>query len=66
MPFAVKNLFDVAGVVTRAGSAINRSDAPRGCTDAPLVTRLEAAGAILVGCLNMGEYAYDFTRRERA
>ena len=29
--------------------------------DAPLIERLEAAGAILVGALNMGEYAYDFT-----
>ena len=60
VPFAVKNLFDVAGVVTRAGSAINRAQPPA-TADAPLVTRLEAAGAILVGCVNMGEYAYDFT-----
>ena len=60
VPFAVKNLFDVAGVVTRAGSAINRAQPPA-TADAALVTRLEAAGAILVGCLNMGEYAYDFT-----
>ena len=60
VPFAVKNLFDVAGVVTRAGSAINRG-LPPASADSPLVTRLEAAGAILVGCLNMGEYAYDFT-----
>ncbi len=60
VPFAVKNLFDVAGVVTRAGSGINRAN-PAAVADAPLVTRLEAAGAILVGCLNMGEYAYDFT-----
>ncbi len=60
VPFAVKNLFDVAGLPTRAGSLINRSHAPA-AADAPLVARLEAAGAILVGCLNMGEYAYDFT-----
>jgi len=60
VPFAVKNLFDVAGLPTRAGSAINRTRTSA-AADAPLVRRLEAAGAILVGCLNMGEYAYDFT-----
>jgi aspartyl-tRNA(Asn)/glutamyl-tRNA(Gln) amidotransferase subunit A len=60
VPFAVKNLIDVAGLPTRAGSKINRDHKPA-AADAPLVTRLEAAGAILVGALNMGEYAYDFT-----
>jgi 1-carboxybiuret hydrolase len=60
VPFAVKNLFDVAGLPTLAGSKINRDLAPAG-RDAPLIERLEAAGAILVGALNMGEYAYDFT-----
>jgi aspartyl-tRNA(Asn)/glutamyl-tRNA(Gln) amidotransferase subunit A len=60
VPFAVKNLFDVAGLPTVAGSKISRSN-PSATADAPLVTRLEAAGAILVGALNMGEYAYDFT-----
>lgn len=59
-PFAAKNLFDIAGLVTRAGSRINRDHPPAG-TDATLVTRLEAAGALLLGGLNMGEYAYDFT-----
>ncbi len=59
-PFAVKNLFDVAGLPTRAGSKINR-ELPPAETDATLVTRLEAAGAVLIGALNMGEYAYDFT-----
>ncbi len=62
VPFAVKNLYDIAGLATRAGSAINR-DRPAATADAALVTRLEAAGAILVGALNMGEYAYDFTGR---
>ena len=60
VPFAVKNLIDVAGLPTLAGSKINR-DHPPAAEDAPLVRRLEAAGAILVGALNMGEYAYDFT-----
>jgi 1-carboxybiuret hydrolase len=60
VPFAVKNLFDVSGLATRAGSRINRRrpPAPR---DATLIERLETAGAVLVGALNMGEYAYDFT-----
>ncbi|MEM6665612.1 MAG: AtzE family amidohydrolase [Pseudomonadota bacterium] len=60
VPFAVKNLFDLKGLTTRAGSLINRENAPAQ-TDATLVTRLEAAGAVCVGALNMGEYAYDFT-----
>ncbi len=60
VPFAVKNLIDVAGLPTLAGSRINR-DRPPAATDATLVTRLEAAGAVLLGALNMGEYAYDFT-----
>ena len=60
VPFAVKNLFDVAGIATLAGSKINRDRDPAS-VDSPLITRLESAGAILVGALNMGEYAYDFT-----
>jgi len=60
VPFAVKNLFDVAGLATLAGSKIERDAAPA-ARDALLVRRLEAAGAILVGALNMDEYAYGFT-----
>jgi AtzE family amidohydrolase len=60
VPFAVKNLFDIAGLATRAGSKINR-ELPPAPRDQPLIERLEAAGAVLVGALNMGEYAYDFT-----
>jgi 1-carboxybiuret hydrolase len=60
VPFAVKNLFDIAGLATRAGSKINRKRAPA-VRDATLIERLEAAGAVLLGALNMGEYAYDFT-----
>src|SRR3954462_3974831 len=60
VPFAVKNLFDVTGLPTRAGSKINR-ELPPATRDSPLIERLEAAGAVLVGALNMGEYAYDFT-----
>jgi 1-carboxybiuret hydrolase len=60
VPFAVKNLFDVAGLPTLAGSKINREHPPA-TRDATLIERFEAAGAILLGALNMGEYAYDFT-----
>ncbi len=60
VPFAVKNLFDMAGLPTLAGSKINRTDPPAK-RDAVLIERLEAAGAIAIGALNMGEYAYDFT-----
>src|SRR5260221_5708953 len=60
VPYAVKNLFDVAGLVTLAGSKINRDHAPAG-NDATAIQRLAAAGAVLVGALNMDEYAYGFT-----
>jgi len=60
VPFAAKNLFDVQGLATRAGSKINRDLKPSQ-RDATLIERMEAAGAVLVGALNMGEYAYDFT-----
>lgn len=60
VPFAVKNLFDIAGETTIAGSRISAGDppAPR---DATAIARLEDAGAILVGALNMDEYASGFT-----
>jgi AtzE family amidohydrolase len=60
VPFAVKNLFDVTGLPTLAGSKINR-DLPVARRDATLIERLEAAGAVLVGTLNMDEYAYGFS-----
>ena len=60
VPFAVKNLFDIEGIPTRAGSMINRERMPA-ARDALLVRRLSDAGAVLLGGLNMGEYAYDFT-----
>jgi len=59
VPFAVKNLIDIARLPTLAGSKINR-ERPPASADATLVARLEA-GAVLVGALNMGEFAYDFT-----
>lgn len=60
LPFAVKDLFDVAGVTTLAGSRINR-ERPPAARDAAAVAALRAAGAILVGALTMDEYAYGFT-----
>jgi AtzE family amidohydrolase len=59
VPFAVKNLFDIAGITTIAGSKINQEN-PAAIKDATAVTRLKQAGAILVGTLNMDEYAYGF------
>lgn len=59
VPFAVKNLFDVAGVTTLAGSKINAENPPA-TEDATAISRLQQAGAILVGTLNMDEYAYGF------
>jgi amidase/aspartyl-tRNA(Asn)/glutamyl-tRNA(Gln) amidotransferase subunit A len=60
VPFAVKNLFDLKGLPTLAGSKIERESTPA-ARDALLVERMEAAGAVLVGALNMDEYAYGFT-----
>ncbi len=60
VPFAAKNLFDVAGVATLAGSVIRR-DAPVASRDAAAVEAMRRAGAVLVGTLNMDEFAYGFT-----
>jgi AtzE family amidohydrolase len=59
-PFAVKNLYDIEGVTTLSGSRIHR-DRPPAASDARLIERLSSAGAILVGALNMDEYAYGFS-----
>ncbi|MEZ2226013.1 MAG: AtzE family amidohydrolase [Microcoleus sp.] len=59
VPFAVKNLFDIGGITTLAGSKIN-ADNPPATRDAAAVARLRQAGAVLVGTLNMDEYAYGF------
>jgi len=59
VPFAVKDLFDIAGVSTKAGSKIHAERRPAD-RDATAIRRLTAAGAVLVGALNMEEYAYGF------
>lgn len=60
VPVAVKNLFDLEGLPTVAGSKIRRA-APPAARDAFLVRKLREAGAVVVGALNMDEYAYGFT-----
>jgi aspartyl-tRNA(Asn)/glutamyl-tRNA(Gln) amidotransferase subunit A len=57
IPLAIKDLFDIAGQVTRAGSRLfaNRPPATR---DAPAIARLRAAGFIFIGRTNMTEFAY--------
>ena len=65
VPYAVKNLFDVAGLATLAGSRLHATRAPAN-HDAELVRRMRAAGAILVGTLNMDAYAYGFTTENTA
>jgi aspartyl-tRNA(Asn)/glutamyl-tRNA(Gln) amidotransferase subunit A len=60
VPYAVKNLYDIQGVTTRAGSKINR-DNPPAAANAAVIARLEAAGAVLIGALDMDEFAYGFT-----
>ncbi len=60
VPYAVKDLVDIAGLSTLAGSKINRLRPPA-ARDGAVVRRMQAAGAVLLGALNMGEYAYDFT-----
>jgi AtzE family amidohydrolase len=60
IPYAVKNLFDVAGVPTIAGSKVYAS-APAAAHDSYLVDRMCNTGGMLAGCLNMDEFAYGFT-----
>jgi aspartyl-tRNA(Asn)/glutamyl-tRNA(Gln) amidotransferase subunit A len=57
LPISIKDLFDVAGDVTMAGS-VTLDDAPPARANAPVVERLVAAGAIIVGRTNMTEFAF--------
>lgn len=59
VPFAVKNLFDIAGIATLAGAKLN-GDRPVATENAIAIRKLQQAGAVLVGALNMDEYAYGF------
>jgi AtzE family amidohydrolase len=60
VPYVAKNLFNITGLPTLAGSKIGASS-PASATDATLVARMTRAGAILIGASNMDEYAYGFT-----
>ena len=57
LPISIKDLFDVAGETTLAGSVV-RQEAPAATEDAEVVRRLQAAGAIVIGRTNMTEFAY--------
>jgi len=57
IPVAVKDLFDLEGCVTRAGSRVLEG-APPALVSAPAVARLERAGFVIVGRTNMTEFAY--------
>ena len=54
----IKDLFDVAGEVTRAGSKVLAEEGKPAAADAPVVQRLRAAGAVIVAKTNMTEFAY--------
>ncbi len=60
LPISVKDLYDVGGEVTRAGSKVLANAAPAK-SDAPAVARLRAAGAVIVGRTNMVEFAFGTT-----
>src|SRR6185295_5063900 len=57
IPLAIKDLFDVAGEVTKAGSRV-LANQPPAARDAPVIARLRAAGFIFIGRSNMTEFAY--------
>lgn len=57
LPVSLKDLFDVAGERTLAGSKA-RDDAPVATRDAVIVARLKAAGAVIIGRTNMTEFAF--------
>lgn len=59
VPYAVKDLFDVEGLPTTAGSAA-RAKGPAATVDAEAVRRLQAAGAVLCATVNMDAFAYGF------
>lgn len=55
---SIKDLFDVAGEVTRAGSKVLADEGRPAERDAPIVQRLRAAGAVIVAKTNMSEFAF--------
>jgi aspartyl-tRNA(Asn)/glutamyl-tRNA(Gln) amidotransferase subunit A len=57
IPISIKDLFDIKGQVTRAGSRALEDSAPA-AADAPVVARLRRAGFVVIGRTNMTEFAY--------
>ena len=55
---SIKDLFDVKGEVTRAGSRVVAEEGRSAAADAPVVTRLRAAGAVIAAKTNMSEFAF--------
>src|SRR5262245_46563135 len=55
---SIKDLFDVAGEVTRVGSKVFAEEGKPAAADAPVVRRLRAGGAVIVAKTNMSEFAY--------
>jgi aspartyl-tRNA(Asn)/glutamyl-tRNA(Gln) amidotransferase subunit A len=63
IPISIKDLIDVAGTPTTAGSAVPSSEAS---VDAPSIARLREAGAIIIGKTNLHEFAFGTTSEESA
>jgi aspartyl-tRNA(Asn)/glutamyl-tRNA(Gln) amidotransferase subunit A len=57
IPISVKDLFDVAGEITMAGSRVRKNSSPA-TENANIISKLRAAGAILIGRTNMTEFAF--------
>ena len=57
IPISIKDLFDVEGEITSAGTTA-LDDAPPAAADAPIIKRLKAAGAVLIGRTNMTQFAF--------
>jgi aspartyl-tRNA(Asn)/glutamyl-tRNA(Gln) amidotransferase subunit A len=58
IPVSIKDLFDIRGQVTRAGSRALEEDCTPADADAPVVARLRRAGFVVIGRTNMTEFAY--------
>jgi aspartyl-tRNA(Asn)/glutamyl-tRNA(Gln) amidotransferase subunit A len=64
VPISIKDLFDVRGTTTTAGSRVR--EAHRATVDAPIVARLREAGAIIIGKTNLHEFALGTTNEDSA
>ena len=64
VPVSIKDLFDISGTPTTAGSRVREGHIAR--SDAPLITRLRHAGAVIVGKTNLHEFAFGTTNEDSA